>query len=119
MIMKVSIGRAAKELGVSIDTLRRWERQGKIIAERTASGHRRYDLAQLVGVTPRLSRSEKATICYARVSAHDQKEEVSFEDELVSDVLEIITVFSARLYGSRSRKNKKLIDSLREAASNV
>ena len=37
-------------------------------------------------------------------------DEVSFEEELAQDVLEIITVFSARLYGSRSRKNKKLID---------
>jgi putative resolvase len=34
-------------------------------------------------------------------------EDTSFEDDLVQDVLEIITVFSARLYGSRSRKNKK------------
>lgn len=33
----------------------------------------------------------------------------SFEEELSQDVLEIITVFSARLYGSRSHKNKKLI----------
>jgi predicted site-specific integrase-resolvase len=37
-------------------------------------------------------------------------DEVSFEEELAQDVLEIITVFSARLYGSRSRKNKKLVD---------
>lgn len=37
-------------------------------------------------------------------------DEISFEEELAQDVLEIITVFSARLYGSRSRKNKKLID---------
>ncbi len=36
--------------------------------------------------------------------------EPSFEEELAQDVLEIITVFSARLYGSRSRKNKKLVD---------
>lgn len=36
--------------------------------------------------------------------------EVSFEEELAQDVLEIITVFSARLYGSRSKKNKKLVD---------
>jgi predicted site-specific integrase-resolvase len=203
--MKVSISRAAKELGVSITTLRRWEEAGKIVPERTANGHRRYDLAKLTGMVPRLERSEKLTVGYARVSSHDQKEdlkrqiellesfcscngwtyeiikdlgsgmncrkpglrqlikrictgdvgrlvlthkdrllrfgadfvfsvcehfgteiviintseEVSFEDELVNDVLEIITVFSARLYGSRSRKNKKLIDSLREAASNV
>ncbi len=203
--MKVSISRAAKELGVSITTLRRWEEAGKIVPERTANGHRRYDLAKLTGIVPRLERSEKLTICYARVSSHDQKqdlhrqiellesfcscngwsyeiikdlgsgmncrkpglcqlikricngdvgrlvlthkdrllrfgadlvfslceifgteiviintsEESSFEDELVADVLEIITVFSARLYGSRSRKNKKLIDELREAASRV
>jgi putative resolvase len=36
---------------------------------------------------------------------------------LVQDVLEIITVFSARLYGARSRKNKKLLDALTEAAN--
>jgi predicted site-specific integrase-resolvase len=29
--------------------------------------------------------------------------------------LEIITVFSARLYGARSRKNQKLIDKMKEA----
>src|SRR5437762_6552914 len=40
--------------------------------------------------------------------------EPSFEEELAQDVLEIITVFSARLYGSRSRKNKKLIKNLQE-----
>ncbi len=42
--------------------------------------------------------------------------EPSFEEELAADVLEIITVFSARLYGSRSRKNKKLIENLEKAA---
>jgi len=46
-------------------------------------------------------------------------EEASFEDDLVQDVLEIITVFSARLYGARSRKNQKLLQSLKEAADNV
>ena len=39
-------------------------------------------------------------------------EQPSFEDELAQDVLEIITVFSARLYGSRSRKHKQLLDAL-------
>jgi predicted site-specific integrase-resolvase len=41
---------------------------------------------------------------------------MSLEEELAQDVLEIITVFSARLYGSRSRKNRKLMETLREAA---
>jgi len=46
-------------------------------------------------------------------------EERDFEDDLVQDVLEIITVFSARLYGSRSRKNKKLLDALKQAANEI
>ena len=41
---------------------------------------------------------------------------LSFEEELAQDVLEIVTVFSARLYGSRSCKNRKLMETLREAA---
>lgn len=38
----------------------------------------------------------------------------TFEEELAQDVIEIITVFSARLYGSRSHKTKRLLDELRE-----
>ena len=41
-----------------------------------------------------------------------QGEQPSFEEELAQDVLEIITVFSARLYGSRSHQSKKLLDAL-------
>ena len=44
---------------------------------------------------------------------------LSYEEELSQDVLEIITVFSARLYGSRSHKNRKLIQTLREAAKEI
>ena len=47
-------------------------------------------------------------------------ENIRFEEELATDVLEIITVFSARLYGSRSNKNKKLIEDVQKAVeSNV
>jgi putative resolvase len=42
-------------------------------------------------------------------------EEMTFEQELVTDVIELITVFSARLYGSRGRKNKKLLDNVAKA----
>jgi predicted site-specific integrase-resolvase len=41
-------------------------------------------------------------------------EDTSFEEDLAKDVLEIITVFSARLYGSRSHKNQKIIDGIRQ-----
>jgi putative resolvase len=34
-------------------------------------------------------------------------------------VLEIITVFSARLYGARSHKNQKIIDKVRRAVEDA
>lgn len=203
--MKISIGKLAKELGVSKDTLRRWEQIGKISSERTPRGHRRYDLNKVLGCVSKKGTSQKTTVVYARVSSHDQKadltrqvdllssfcaahgwtfeviqdlgsglnygkkglkkliqsiclgnierlvlthkdrllrfgaelvfslceqfgvevilinpsEDTSFEDDLVNDVLEIITVFSARLYGAGSHKNKKLLEALQEAAKTL
>lgn len=46
-------------------------------------------------------------------------EDTSYEEDLTRDVLEIITVFSARLYGSRSHKNRKIVQSLKKAADEV
>jgi len=190
----LKIGEAAKVLGVSIQTLRRWEEQGYLVPDRKSKGKTRYySVEQLTG---KAHTENELTVAYARVSSHDQKkdlerqasvlasyctkqgwnfqviqdlgsgmnyqkkglkmlinmilekkatrlvlthkdrllrfgaelifalceakeievviinkgDEVSFEEELAQDVLEIITVFSARLYGSRSRKNKKLIE---------
>ncbi len=201
MIRLVAIGEASQVLGVSIDTLRRWEAAGKLIPERTLAGHRRYDLAKLKPELFHTDTSERRTVAYARVSSHDQKndlerqkqvlelycarqgwtftvvadlgsgmnyrqkglkrllndvvegrigrlvithkdrllrlgaelvfaiceakqvevvilnqgEDTSFEEDLAKDMLEIITVFSARLYGSRSRKNQQLLDGVKTA----
>ncbi|MBF0361562.1 MAG: IS607 family transposase [Oligoflexia bacterium] len=46
-------------------------------------------------------------------------EDTTFEEDLAKDVLEIITVFSARLYGSRGKKNKKLIENMKKVAENA
>lgn len=57
-------------------------------------------------------------VCEARdveVVIINQGEELSFEQELAQDVLEIITVFSARLYGSRSKKTQQLIEAVKQA----
>ena len=39
----------------------------------------------------------------------NQSDTLSYEEELVEDVLSVITVFSSKLYGSRSHKNKTII----------
>lgn len=41
-------------------------------------------------------------------------EDKSYEEELVEDILSIITVFSAKLYGSRSHKNKNIVKANKE-----
>jgi putative resolvase len=204
MIKSVGVKEAAEILGVTPQTIRRWEKEGRLIpTSRTKGGQRRYNVNQLQPKKGLSSQIQKTTFAYARVSSHDQKadlerqstllelyctqhgwrfeiisdlgsgmnyhkkglkkllhsilagtverlvlthkdrllrfgaelvfslcelqgveiviinqgSEPSFEEELAQDVLEIITVFSARLYGSRSRKNKQLMNNLKEAVN--
>ena len=49
----------------------------------------------------------------------NKSSESTFEEDLAQDVLEIISVFSARLYGSRSHKNKLLVEQLKEVAKDL
>ena len=191
----VKIGEAAKLLGVSVQALRNWEVEGKIMpSHRTPGGQRMYDLAELLGVND----LTYPTIAYARVSSSDQKKDLerqhavleafcdkngwqteiirdlgsgmnynnqglgrllelmvhgqmsrlvithkdrllrfgaeivfricelkgievviinkskqpSFEEELTRDVMEIMTVFCAKLYGRRSHKSKKMAEAI-------
>lgn len=56
------------------------------------------------------------SICEAKnvevVIINKGEENINFEEELSKDVLDIITVFSARLYGRRSNKNKELLEDI-------
>lgn len=76
---KLTITEAAKIKGVSASTLRRWEAEGKLIPERTANGHRRYDLAHLLGLKP----NGALTIAYARVSSQDQKDDLDRQKQVL------------------------------------
>jgi len=80
----VGIGEAATVLGVSIATLRRWESAGRIVAVRTDGKHRRYDLSKL---RPELfhakSMDSRGTIAYARVSSHDQKDDLERQKQVL------------------------------------
>lgn len=76
---KLTSSEAAKLKGVSASTLRRWEVEVKLVPERTANGHRRYDLAQLLGIKADIS----LTIGYARVSSHDQKQDLERQKQVL------------------------------------
>lgn len=68
--------KAAEAIGVHPNTLRAWADTGKIKYIRTASGQRRYDVDGYI-------RENKAvtTICYCRVSDHEQKNDLRMQEE--------------------------------------
>ena len=75
----ISIGKAAKLLGVSVPTLRRWERAGKLIScFRTFGNHRRYKLSDIFRIS---NKENKKVVCYSRVSSYDQKEDLERQND--------------------------------------
>ncbi|WII95355.1 IS607 family transposase [Moraxella haemolytica] len=73
----ISINEASKQLGVSISTLRRWDESGVLVAERTPKGHRRYDISTInPNLLHGIGNKDRKTIAYARVSSHDQKDDL-------------------------------------------
>jgi predicted site-specific integrase-resolvase len=63
----LTIGQMAARFGVTVATMRRWDRDGKLKPQsRTIGGHRRY------ATDPSEPRGGK-TVCYARVSTAEQK----------------------------------------------
>lgn len=43
----LSVGETARRMGVSIDTIRRWERDGKIVGIRTPGNQRRFPITEV------------------------------------------------------------------------
>jgi DNA-binding transcriptional MerR regulator len=64
----VSIGEAANILGLHIDTLREWDRAGKLIPQTTAGGHRRYLLSDLEKLVPKEGSTIKFKITSSGLS---------------------------------------------------
>jgi len=82
--MLVRIGIAAKLQGVSASTLRRWEKEEKLLPERrTRGGHRRDILVQAMNREKEREegRQKKIVIGYARVSAAKQRKELQNQKE--------------------------------------
>lgn len=74
----LNIKETASYLNVSQDTLRKWDKNGKLIPSKTPGGHRRYDtdiLDNFIG--KEIKQEDEITIScatYARVSSHEQKQ---------------------------------------------
>ena len=72
-----TISQFAKRVNVSTCTLRRWDKNKKLIAKRHQSGHRYYDesdVRELLNLTP---LDERQVIVYCRVSSYGQKDDLN------------------------------------------
>lgn len=78
----ITISEAAERLGISPTTLRRWEASGKLIPERTQGNQRRYRLSQIEPAT-HLRKQDRKTLAYARVSSHDQKDDLEWQKRVL------------------------------------
>lgn len=81
--MKYSIKEAAKHLGVTTQTLRDWERKGKIKSERTDGGHRRYDESELTRLSGKKAVGDKLTAIYVRVSTPSRKSDLELQKQVL------------------------------------
>jgi putative resolvase len=76
----VKIGKAAETLGVDVQTLRAWEKSGELVPDRRSQGGvRYYDLGKIL----QLGSEDMPTVGYARVSSHDQKNDLTRQAELL------------------------------------
>lgn len=67
----ITIGETAEILGVSVSTMRRWEREGKFCSDkRTLGMHRRYEKEKILR---KGDKEGRISVGYARVSSYDQK----------------------------------------------
>ena len=78
--MMLSIGKFAKSLGVSIQTLRNWDKEGKLKPTYvTENGYRYYseDLLNKFRNIKNVNKIKKKNILYARVSTKNQKDDLN------------------------------------------
>ena len=74
----LSIGKTAEVLGVHIDTLREWDKEGKLVPVKTFGGHRRYKMTDIESFCGEIKEKKEDTnvvrvATYCRVSSHEQK----------------------------------------------
>lgn len=79
----------AKRLNVTVGTLQRWDREGKLKAFRTQTNRRYYTEEQINNFlnieTPETPENSKMNIAYSRVSSHQQKHELKNQENFIKE----------------------------------
>ena len=108
----LSIGKTADMLGVHIDTLREWDKEGKLTPVKTFGNHRRYKLCDIQAFCGDDTKKEDKTgvvrvATYARVSSHEQKQKGDLERQ------------NGRILAFCVKKEYKVVKSYEEVGSGM
>ena len=81
-----TISKFAKMVGVTVKTLQRWDREHKLVANRTATNRRYYTDEHLQQVL-KTSKVDKRTVCYCRVSSQAQRNDLKNQKKILEQFL--------------------------------
>lgn len=85
IVKKYKVGEAAEILDVSVATLQRWDREGKLKAERSATNRRYYTQEQLNEYLGVASNDGRINVIYARVSAAWASDDLAKQENFLLD----------------------------------
>ena len=80
-----TIGAFAKRVGVAVQTIQCWDREGRLTAHRTLNNRRYYtdeDIQTVLGLPPAVDE-ERHTIVYCRVSSQAQKPDLTNQRHVI------------------------------------
>jgi hypothetical protein len=72
----ISIGKAAKILSISTQTLRRWDKSGRLVPTTSPKGHRRYLKSEIESIIPRASLFSQAFEWVSEEPGQEPKKEL-------------------------------------------
>ena len=100
---QLRVGQAAEMLGVSVETLRRWEADGRLRMERTDGGHRLVDLDDVTrllaerraaaGVRPIVAQSARNR--FAGIVTRIEKDRVAAVVEVIAGPHRLVSLMTA------------------------
>ena len=115
--MKIyNVSQMAEKLNVSVITLQRWDREGRLKAFRTPTNRRYYTQEQLDNLLGENCQDKKLVIGYARVSSNNQKDDLKNQKDFILSKIKCDELYSDIGSGlNYKRKNfNKILDLVSE-----
>jgi len=117
-----TIARFAQRIGVSVKTLQRWDREGRLTPSRTPTNRRVYTDEHLYQVLPQRRPAEQATVVYMRVSSQAQKPDLANQRTVLEQFCAarglVVTAWVSEIGGGLNFKRPRFLALVDKIAAN-